>query len=319
MNEMRWRHGLFERMTGRYPANDGEALQVIRTHLLSEEQLEPLTVVLKNQYEEAYETLDNAVNANITPALVGPPGIGKSLLARKYAQDTNRPFYEVFFDETIRPSSLVGYFDPAVTMKKGYTLEAFIPGPLSKAMSEGGIFLAQELNRATEYCQNTLLAPLEERRYYIPRLGHLGADDNFVLIAAMNPSELSGTYRLSEALKDRIGVWIPLTYPPRDVEIEIIKVNSPEYSLPEAVFEVVYCIVNRARGSKDIDPPSIRDGIAIARMIGEMKIKQGKISSDDIIKAASYVLNQHVRARYGRPEDIIREIALNCGVDRLRE
>lgn len=319
MTEMRWGQNLLERVTGRYPANDGEALQVIRRHIMSEEELEPLSVVLKDQYQEAYETLDNAVNANLTPALVGPPGIGKSLLARKYAQDTHRPFYEVFFDETIRPSSLMGYFDPAVTMKRGYTLEAFITGPLSKAMTEGGIFLAQELNRATEYCQNTLLAPLEERRHYVPRLGHLKADENFVLIAAMNPSELSGTYRLSEALKDRISVWIPLTYPPKDVEIEIIKVNSPEYSLPEPVFEVIYCIINRARGSKDIDPPSIRDGIAIARMLGEVKAKKGTLVSDDVVTAASYVLNQNVRARYGRPEDIVKEIAVNCGVDKFKE
>lgn len=314
---MQWPRGIVDKMAGKRPAQNSDSIALIRKHLMTEEELEAIPVVLKDQYQEAYETLDNAVNARLTPALVGPPGIGKSLLARKYAQDTERPFYEVFFDETIRPASLVGYFDPAVTMKRGYSLEAFIPGPLSKAMTEGGIFLAQELNRATEYCQNTLLAPLEERRYYVPRLGHLRADDNFVLIAAMNPAELSGTYRLSEALKDRISVWIPLTYPPRDVEIEIIKVNSPEYRLEDEIFDIIYCIVNRARGSKDIDPPSIRDGIAIARMLGEVKAKKGQVTADEIIGASSYVLNQHIRSRYGKPEDTVREIAKNCGIEKF--
>jgi len=272
-----------------------ESLFAVKKHLTTEEELERLPIVLKGQYKEAYETLDNAINAGLIPALVGPPGVGKSLLARRYAQDTGRPFYEVFFDETMRPSSLIGYFDPAITIKKGYCLEAFIPGPLSKAMVEGGIFLAQELNRATEYCQNTLLAPLEERRYYIPRLGHIKADENFVLIAAMNPAELGGTYRLSEALKDRIGVWIPLNYPSKEVEIEIIKVNSPEYRLEEHVFEIIYSIMNKARGDRRFEPPSIRDGIAIARMLGEIKNKKGYITNEDIVSCASYVLRINMK------------------------
>ncbi|MEM3506212.1 MAG: MoxR family ATPase [Candidatus Bathyarchaeia archaeon] len=291
---------LFERIFKQKNSKElEESLLVIKKHLTTEVELERLQIVLKGQYKEAYETLDNAINAGLTPALVGPPGVGKSFLARRYAQDTGRPFYEIFFDETMKPSSLIGYFDPAITMKKGYCLEAFIPGPLSKAMVEGGIFLAQELNRATEYCQNTLLAPLEERRYYIPRLGHIKADKNFVLIAAMNPAELGGTYRLSEALKDRIGVWIPLGYPSKEVEIEIIKVNSPEYRIEEYVFEIIYSIINKARKDKRFDSPSIRDGIAIARMLGEIKNKKGRITNEDIVICASYVLRINMKDELG--------------------
>jgi MoxR-like ATPase len=288
-----------------------ESLLAIKNHLTTEEELERLPIVLKGQYKEAYETLDNAINAGLIPALVGPPGVGKSLLARRYAQDTGRPFYEIFFDETMKPSSLIGYFDPAITMKKGYCLEAFIPGPLSKAMVEGGIFLAQELNRATEYCQNTLLAPLEERRYYIPRLGHIKADENFVLIAAMNPAELGGTYRLSEALKDRIGVWIPLGYPSKEVEIEIIKVNSPEYRIEEYVFELIYSVINKARSDKRFDSPSIRDGIAIARMLGEIKNKKGTITNEDIVLCASCVLRINMKNEL-ESEYRMREFVEEC-------
>lgn len=274
---------------------EDQDLSMIKKHLINEKELSEKPVVLKGQYDDAYNALDNAVNASLTPALVGPPGMGKSLIARKYAQDTNRPFYEVFFDDTIRPSSLVGYFDPAITLSKGYCLEAFIPGPLLKAMMEGGIFLAQELNRATEYCQNTLLAPLEERRYYVPRLGHICADDKFVLIGAMNPSELGGTYRLSEALKDRIGVWIPLTYPSKEIETEIIKVNSPEYGLDNKIIDTVYSIISKARDSKDMESPSIRDGIAIARLVGEIMKKKKKITKKDIASCSIYVLGQNVK------------------------
>lgn len=285
-----------------------ESSLLIKEHLITEKEFKSIRIVLKGQYKEAYDILESAVNAGLTPALVGPPGIGKSLLARKYAQDTKRTFYEVFFDETITPSSLIGYFDPAITISKGYCLDAFIPGSLLKAMTEGGIFLAQELNRATEYCQNTLLAPLEERRFYIPRLGHVVADENFVLIAAMNPAELGGVYRLSEALKDRISVWVPLTYPSREVEVEIIKINLPEYELEPEVLDQVYLLISGIRERKDIEPSSLRDGIAIARLLGEIKDKKGSISHNDLISCATYVLGQHVKSKHDDIRKIISEL-----------
>jgi len=287
-----------------------ESLVLIKKHLITEKKLEPIRIILKGQYNEAYDILNNAVNAGLTPALVGPPGTGKSLLARKYAQDTNRVFYEVFFDETITPSSIIGYFDPAITISKGFGMEAFMPGPLLKAMVEGGIFLAQELNRATEYCQNTLLAPLEERRIYIPHLGYVRADEKFVLIAAMNPTESGGVYRLSEALKDRVNVWVPLTYPSKEVEIEIIKMKLPEYKLESRILDQVYLIISNCRKRGDIEPPSLRDGIAIARLLGEIKNKKGDLSDNDVTSCAAYVLSQHMKSKSEEIWMIISEMKL---------
>ena len=49
-------------------------------------------VVLKGQYEKAYKLLNDSLDAGLTPTLVGPPGVGKSLLDRKVAEDTGRSF-----------------------------------------------------------------------------------------------------------------------------------------------------------------------------------------------------------------------------------
>ena len=132
-------------------------------------------VVLKGQYETAYSLLKDALDTGITPCLVGPPGVGKSLLARKVAEDTARSFHEVFFDENVTPSRLIGSFDPALVVRSGRNISSFEPGPLIRAMVEGGLFVAHELNRATEFCQNSLIAPLEERHYHLFPLGMVKA------------------------------------------------------------------------------------------------------------------------------------------------
>ena len=74
------------------------------------------------------------------------------------------------------------------------------------------------------------------------------ADENFFFISAMNPEELSGTHRLSEALKDRIKVWIKLDYPQKSTELEIIRVNLPEnFSISESELEDIYSIIDETR------------------------------------------------------------------------
>ena len=45
-------------------------------------------IILEGQYKAAYEVLEDAVSVGLTPILIGPPGVGKSLLARKFAVDT---------------------------------------------------------------------------------------------------------------------------------------------------------------------------------------------------------------------------------------
>jgi len=250
-----------------------------------------LKVVLEGQYKTAYELLEDAVAVGLTPIVIGPPGVGKSLLVRKFARDTGRAFHEVFFDELLRPSYLIGTFNPAIVLQRGYCAEAFEKGPLITTMEEGGVFLAQELNRASEFCQNSLLEPLEERSYYIPRIGRVHADERFVFIATANPAELAGTHRFSEALRDRLRVWIPLTYPDRETELKIIRVNCEPLTLAEDVLEKIYNVVEMARKEKELEMSvSIRAGIAIARLSARHLSKHGSIGNDDIAAYARSVI-----------------------------
>jgi MoxR-like ATPase len=227
-------------------------------------------VVLKGQYETAYALLKDALDTGITPCLVGPPGVGKSLLARKVAEDTRRSFHEVFFDENVTPSRLIGSFDPALVVRNGRNVASFEPGPLIRAMVEGGLFVAHELNRATEFCQNSLISPLEERHYHLFPLGLIKAQESFAFVATQNPIETSGTYRLSRVLVDRIGCWIRLTYPTKETELEILRENTPAFNLPVSTLEKIYDLVRETRETPSLEiPASPRSGIYLTRLVNK--------------------------------------------------
>jgi len=254
-------------------------------------------VILQGQYKTAYDLLKDAIDANVTPCLVGPPGVGKSLLARKVSEDMGRGFYEIFFDENMTPSRLIGAFDPALVVRRGRTVESFEPGSLMRAMVEGGLFVAHELNRATEFCQNSLIAPLEERHYHLYPFGMVKAHENFGFIATQNPVETSGTYRLSRVLVDRIGCWIRMTYPDKETEIEIIKVNAPAFKLSQDVMEKIYNIVSETRNNPDIEiPASPRAGIYLTRMVDRFMDRFDEVD-DAISFYAKSVLAKEMRMR----------------------
>lgn len=267
-------------------------------------------VILKDQYEKAYNLLRDSLDAGITPCLVGPPGVGKSLLARKVAEDTGRVFFEIFFDENVTPSRLVGAFDPALVVRKGRSIESFEPGPLIRAMVEGGLFVAHELNRATEFCQNSLISPLEERHYHIYPLGLIKAHENFAFVATQNPIETAGTYRLSRVLMDRIGCWIRMSYPSKETEIEIMRVNAPASDLPDSALEKIYEIINDTRNNPSLEvPASPRAGIFLTRLVNN-NLDDFKGEDEAIRFFAPAVLSKEMRVREeGKTvEDIVNEI-----------
>mgnify|MGYP006287044061 CR=1 FL=1 len=257
---------------------------------LIQESQDTIEIILKGQYKEALDLILEADASNLYPILVGPPGIGKTTLCRYYAQlrseiTKNNSFEWITFDESTKPAHLIGSFNPAITIKKGFTFEAFNPGPLLKAMLKGGVFLANEINRATEYTQNSLLEPLEERTFAVPHLGRVKASEGFFFIGAMNPSELVGTHRLGEALKDRFNVWIELDYPEKQTEMSIIEFNNPYYKIEEHILEKIYLIIDRTRHHHQVQiPASLRSGIAMARLAGLMQIKNNALNPNQILK-----------------------------------
>jgi len=274
-----------------------------------------MEIVLSGQYEDALDLMYEADASNLYPILVGPPGIGKTTLCRYYAQSRakitgNDSFEWITFDESTKPAHLIGSFNPATTIQKGFSFEAFNPGPLIKAMLNGGLFLANEVNRATEYTQNSLLEPLEEKTLSIPHLGRIKASPGFFFIGAMNPSELVGTHRLGEALKDRFNVWIELGYPDKKTEMKIIEHNNPYYKVDENTLEQIYLIINRTRTHHQVQTPaSLRSGIALARLTGVAQKKSKKDPSKILREIANNVLFGAIQTKPGvKVNDVVKSI-----------
>lgn len=136
--------------------------------------------------------------------LEGPPGTGKSTLLRAVAEATGVGFTFVEGNAELTPARLVGQFDPALVLAKGYKRKAFVDGPLATALREGGLLYVEEINRVPEETLNVLVTVMSEGAIEVPRYGTIVAEPGFRLVAAMNPFDAVGTARISGAIYDRV-------------------------------------------------------------------------------------------------------------------
>lgn len=263
-------------------------------------------IILEGQYREAYESMLDAHHAGLYVGLIGPVGSGKTALCRTFAQDLGRPFHWVTFSDLVRPSNLIGSFDPTLVFKYGYSGEAFVPGAFTLAALSGGVFFANEMNRGDEYVLNSLLDALEERKLYIPALkAWYDVDPDFYLIAAMNPSELRGTRRLPSAIKDRIKVWIRLEYPNKATEMRIVEAQCGEYQLDPGQIEQILALVQDTRDDPAVETPaSIRSSIGLARLAAQRARRRAVPLDNRILaEAARLTLREALQMKPGRNVD----------------
>jgi len=130
------------------------------------------------------------------------PGVGKTLIARSFAQVCSMRFARVQFTPDLMPADITGgsvYDQRTVSF-------TFIPGPVFT-----NILLADEINRAPAKTQAALLEAMEERQVTLEGETRPLAPP-FLVFATQNPIEYEGTYPLPEAQLDRFLVRISLGY-----------------------------------------------------------------------------------------------------------
>lgn len=146
-----------------------------------------------------------AIRNQIAVCIEGEAGTGKTEMGKTIARVLNRPFYRVDGDENLTITQLRGWFDPPLVMKMGFGEESFVPGPLVRAMHEGGLFFFNEANRAPSEAINGVLAAMDadERQIEVPQFKQIKANEDFYSIFTLNPSDYIGTNPLPEAFFDR--------------------------------------------------------------------------------------------------------------------
>lgn len=247
--------------------------------------------------------------------LEGPPGTGKSTLLRAVAETFGVSFVFVEGNAELTPSRLIGTFDPSRVLDDGYSAEAFVDGPLVRAMRDGSLLYVEEINRIPEETLNVLVTVMSEGEITIPRYGKVTAGDGFRLVAAMNPFDAVGTARISSAISDRV-CRVAMTYQSLDDEVAIVE-HATRGSVKDFDAAWVRGVVEVTRATRT--HPELRVGSSVRGAIDTVMVADQLVamrgsdaSRDSCGKDAAVVsLSGRVRVREGvtrSAESIIEEL-----------
>ena len=155
--------------------------------------------------------------------LEGVPGLAKTLAITTLSKAVDAKYARIQFTPDLLPADLIGTLiysqrNEEFTVKRGPIFANFV--------------LADEINRSPAKVQSALLEAMQEGQvtigdatYQLPK--------PFLVLATQNPLEQEGTYPLPEAQVDRFMLKAKISYPKRNEELDIIRMNLNGGSLPE--------------------------------------------------------------------------------------
>jgi len=228
------------------------------------------------------------------PMLIeGPPGVGKTELAKVIAQTFERDFYRIQCYEGITFEQIVGEWNyqkqllhleaaknDSNDVDEIFDEEFFIRRPLLNAfMNErDSVLLIDEIDKADEEVESFLLQALGEQEITINDLGTFQLKNDLIVILTSNSQR-----SLLDETKDRcLFLYIP--YPTIEREIEIVKSKIPDAD-DEVVSKVVK-LVHDIRNLNLMKKPSVRGTVDWVKSVTNLGTKNLDKSLEDSIGVA---------------------------------
>jgi MoxR-like ATPase len=269
--------------------------------------------------------------------LEGVPGLAKTLAIKTLASSMQAKFQRIQFTPDLLPADLVGTLiynqkDGNFAIKKGPIFANFI--------------LADEINRAPAKVQSALLEAMQERQVTIGETT-FKLDDPFLVLATQNPIEQEGTYPLPEAQVDRFMLKVKITYPSKEEEQKIMKLNTgtvnniinavvskddilkarnlvQEIYMDEKIEKYILDIVFATRSPKDYGMDELTELISYggspratinlalgARAMAFIR-RRGYVIPEDVRSICSDVLRHRIAVTYeAEAEDITSEVIIS--------